>query len=73
MNLANLIEDGIRRYGEYDYCYFEGKWWTNVELNKTANKLGNALKKLGVERGDRVVTQLQTAWESSPHLTLYSR
>lgn len=63
MNLANLIEDGIRRYGQYDYCYFEGKWWTNVELNETANKLSNALKKLGVERGDRVVTQLPNCVE----------
>ncbi len=63
MNLANLIEDGIRRYGEYDYCYFEGKWWTNVELNATANRLGNALKKLGVGQGDRVVTQLPNCVE----------
>lgn len=63
MNLAYLIEDGIRRYGQYDYCYFEGKWWTNVELNETANKLGNALRKLGVGRGDRVVTQLPNCVE----------
>jgi long-chain acyl-CoA synthetase len=63
VNLANLIEDGIRRYGEYDYCYFEGKWWTNTELNETANRLGNALKKLGVGRGDRVVTQLPNCVE----------
>ena len=63
MNLANLIEEGIRRYGEYDYCYFEGKWWTNVELNETSNKLGNALKKLGVGKGDRVVTQLPNCVE----------
>jgi len=47
VNLANLIEEGIRRYGECDYCYFEGKWWVNVELNETSHKLGNALKKLG--------------------------
>lgn len=63
MNLANLIEDGIWRYGEYDYCHFEGRWWTNIELNATANRLGNALKKLGVRRGDRVVTQLPNCVE----------
>ena len=63
MNLANFLEDGIRKYGEYDYCYFEGKKWTNVELNKAANRLGNALKKLGVSRGDRVVIQLPNCAE----------
>ena len=58
MNLARLMEDNTIRFGEYDFAYFEGKWHTNVEMNRMANRLGNALKSLGVKRGDRVGVQL---------------
>jgi long-chain acyl-CoA synthetase len=58
MNLANLVVEGIRKFGEYQCCYFEGKWYTNVELDEMSSRLGNALKSLSVGRGDRVVTQL---------------
>jgi long-chain acyl-CoA synthetase len=63
MNLGNILDQNINKYGEYNAYWFEGKWWTNVELNKTANKIGNALKKLGIKRGDRVVTQLPNCIE----------
>jgi long-chain acyl-CoA synthetase len=63
MNLGSLIEESIRKFGEYDNYYFEGKWWTNVEVNKASNQLGNALKKLGITKGDRVVTQLPNCIE----------
>jgi long-chain acyl-CoA synthetase len=58
MNIGRLADDNIQRFGEYDFVNFEGKWHTNVEMNRTANKLGNALKKLGVKKGDRVGVQL---------------
>lgn len=63
MNLSSLYEDGLRKYGEYPSCFFEGKWYTNVELFQMSNKLGNALKALGIARGDRVVTQLPNCTE----------
>lgn len=58
MNLARLIEDNIARFGEYDFLHFDDKWHTNFEINRTANRLGNALKKLGIKKGDRVGVQL---------------
>src|SRR4030065_1268452 len=58
MNLARLMEDNTARFGEYEFAYFEGRWHTNVEMNRIANKLGNALKNLGVKKGDRVGVQL---------------
>jgi len=58
MNLARLMEDNTARFGEYEFAYFERQWHTNVEMNRMANKLGNALKSLGVRRGDRVGVQL---------------
>jgi len=58
MNIARLIEDNITRFGEYNFLHFDDKWHTNVEMNRQANRLGNALKKLGVKKGDRVGVQL---------------
>jgi len=58
MNIGRLADDNIQRFGEYEFVCFEGKWHTNVEMNRAANRLGNALKKLGIKKGDRVGVQL---------------
>jgi len=58
MNLARLIEDNIARFGEYQFLHFNSRWYTNLEMNRQANRLGNALKKLDVKKGDRVGVQL---------------
>jgi long-chain acyl-CoA synthetase len=63
MNLANIFEDGVRKYGEYEMCHWDGKWYTNLEMNRMANRLGNGLKKLGIGRGDRIVTKLSNCVE----------
>jgi long-chain acyl-CoA synthetase len=61
MNIGSGIEDNIKRFGEYEALYFEGKWYTNVDINRSANLLGNALKGLGVSKGDRVAVQMPNA------------
>ncbi|MBM4446926.1 MAG: long-chain fatty acid--CoA ligase [Chloroflexi bacterium] len=58
MNIGSLIEDNIKRFGEYESVYFEGRWYTNTEGNRNANRLGNALKALGIGKGDRVAIQM---------------
>ena len=58
MNIGRLAEDNIRRFGEYDFVHFEGKWHSNAQMNRAANRLGNALKTLGIGKGDRVGVQL---------------
>jgi acyl-CoA synthetase (AMP-forming)/AMP-acid ligase II len=58
MNLGSLGQDSIAKYGEHDSFYFEGRWYTNVEMELNANRLGNALKSLGIRRGDRVAIQM---------------
>ena len=58
MNLGTLLEDNVKRFGECEMIYFEGRWYTNAEINRTANKLGNALKALGIGKGDRVAVQM---------------
>jgi long-chain acyl-CoA synthetase len=58
MNIGNLVEGNVKRFGEYESIYFEGRWYTNDEVRRTANKLGNLLKTLGIGKGDRVAVQM---------------
>jgi len=63
MNIGSAIEDNIKRFGEYELLYFEGKWYTNVEINHNANLLASGLKGLGVNKGDRVAVQMPNSPE----------
>jgi long-chain acyl-CoA synthetase len=63
MNIGSGLEDNIKRFGEYEVLYFEGRWYTNVEINRNANLLGNALKGLGINKGDRVAVQMPNSPE----------
>jgi long-chain acyl-CoA synthetase len=58
VNLATLGEESIRTYGEYAALTFEGRELTNVDQQRSANRLANALRRRGVEPGDRVVVML---------------
>jgi len=58
MNIGSLGVDNITRFGEYESAYFEGKWYTNVEMEQQSNRLGNALQSLGIQRNDRVAIQM---------------
>lgn len=58
MNLARLAEDSVREYGEHPALRFEGRELTNVDQQRAANRLAHALRRLGVEPGDRVVVML---------------
>ena len=35
MNLDNLIEQNIRKYGEYNLYWFEEKWWGIGDSSRT--------------------------------------
>jgi len=63
MNIGSGIDDNIKRFGEYKTLYFEGRWHTNVEINHKASLLGNALKGLGINKGDRVALQMPNSPE----------
>jgi long-chain acyl-CoA synthetase len=58
MNLARLGEDSLQTWGEYVSLAFEGREWTNVEQQHVANRFARALRRLGLEIGDRVVVLL---------------
>jgi len=58
MNIWELAENEIRAFGEHVAVMFEGQEFTNAEMGQVGNKLGNALRQLGVKRGDRVIIQM---------------
>jgi long-chain acyl-CoA synthetase len=58
MNLAELPLREIERFGEHVSVIFKGREFTNMEMRKTALRLANALKSLGIEKGDRVIIQI---------------
>jgi long-chain acyl-CoA synthetase len=55
MNLKDLLENNISKYGEYPFIFYKDKQYTNIETRKYADQIANGLQKLGVGKGDRVV------------------
>ena len=58
MNLAQLGDEAVARYGEYTALSFEGRALTNVDQHRTAARVAGALRRMGVAPGDRVVVLL---------------
>jgi len=57
MNISELLTNSVAQ-GEQVSIIYEGQELTNVQIDRAAKKLGNALLKLGVKRGDRVIMQM---------------
>ncbi len=57
MNIAQLALKNLE-VGEHVSYVFEDREITNVQMDRAARRFGNALKKLGVSRGDRVIMQM---------------
>ncbi len=58
MNLAELPLQEFERFGEHDAVIFQDRTWTNVQMRSTSARLANALKHLGLQKGDRVIIQM---------------
>ncbi|HET7875952.1 MAG TPA: long-chain fatty acid--CoA ligase [Methylomirabilota bacterium] len=58
MSLVHLADESLDKYGEYVALAFEGRQYTNVEQHRQSCRVANALTRLGVEPGDRVVVML---------------
>lgn len=58
MNIAHLLEENVRKFGEYEqliYIEADNKVvLTNAEIEKNARALATGLKNLGVKKGDIV-------------------
>ncbi len=56
--LTWLIKDRASIYGEQVFLYYKDEKYSYKLLNENANRIANALKKLGIGKGDHVVTLL---------------
>ncbi|WHY69264.1 long-chain fatty acid--CoA ligase [Neobacillus sp. SuZ13] len=55
MNLKNLLETNIAKFGEYPFLYYKEKKITNVEMKQYADQFASGLRKLGIAKGDKVM------------------
>ena len=58
MNLASHVENGRRAFPARAALRFEGRSVTYAELDRCAGKLAGGLRRLGIQRGDRVALLL---------------
>ncbi|GIN98311.1 long-chain-fatty-acid--CoA ligase [Siminovitchia terrae] len=58
MNIAEMAVKNIENYGEYPFITYEGKNYTNLELEEKSNKLAAYLREQGLEEDDRVIIML---------------
>lgn len=56
--LHHFLRSAARRFPLHIAVKFEGNWLTYRRLNQEANRLANALRSLGVDKGDRVMILL---------------
>ncbi len=54
MNTTDFLTIANAICPDRDCIVFEGKRWTYSQVNERVNQLANALKKFGIEKGDRV-------------------
>lgn len=63
MNIAQMIEKNVRRIPYWPAVLSEIAKYTWEEYNRLVNKMGNALRKQGVSKGDRVAVCLPNSPE----------
>lgn len=63
MNLASILEENVRRIPHWPAVISEVAKYSWAEFNSQVNKMGNALRKQGVSKGDRVLVSLPNSPE----------
>ncbi len=58
MNLAELPLREFEKFGEHVSLIFKDRKYTNVQMRTTALRLADALRSLGIGKGDRVIVQM---------------
>ncbi|WP_126661168.1 long-chain-fatty-acid--CoA ligase [Haloterrigena salifodinae] len=70
--IGDTLEQTVERYPERDAIVYPRKdqRWTYAEFNERVDRLANAMRDLGIEKGDRVATVLYNGSEMA--LTVYA-
>ena len=56
--LGKMLEETVEKHRKKTALFFEGKEISFEQLNENVNRLANGLRKLGIEKGDRVAMML---------------
>ena len=62
-NLGHLLEESAERYKDKPLFIFEDKSISFIETNERVNRLANALKALGVRKGNKISVMLPNGFE----------
>lgn len=63
MNLVQLAEENLEKFGDNTMIIYHDQEYTNVRLFESANRLAHGLISLGIEPGDKVVVMLMNSPE----------
>jgi len=63
MNLVNVGDERLKKFGDTRAYVFEGQEFTSSRLNEMSRKLAAGLKSLGIGRDDHVVVSLSNSPE----------
>lgn len=55
MTLRDLIEENVKKYGEYPFLYYGDKVYSNLDVKRQAIQLNGALQSRGIGKGDKVL------------------
>jgi long-chain acyl-CoA synthetase len=77
--LPQLADTHDAEHGDYRRLFFEGRWWSSLELSDQAKRFAGGLVRLGVEPGERVLVMMtngpevgtvyQGAWRAGAAVT----
>jgi len=63
MNVRELLEKQAQKYPDKIFLYFEEEKITYQDFNLTVNRVANAFKKIGIDKGDMVAIMLPNSPE----------
>jgi len=63
MQVNNFLEKSAQKYPDKPAVWFDKKWMTYSEIDIYANKVGNYLKRAGVQKGDRVALLFENSFD----------
>ena len=61
--IGQVPSECAKRYGDKVALIFKNRRLSFREIDAFSNKLGNSLKKLGLQKGDRISIYSQNCWE----------
>ena len=63
MKINHFLELSAQRYPNKNAVYYKNQWLSFAEIDILANKVGNYLKKNGIQRGDRVALLFENSFD----------